>query len=45
MSRVKVPRSIYLSIEIFHKFLERVPSLDNAASHAATPRAWSASFC
>ena len=28
MSRVKVPRSIYLSIEIFHKFLERVPSLD-----------------
>ena len=28
MSRVKVPRSIYFSIEVFHKFLERVPSLD-----------------
>lgn len=29
MSRVKVPRSIYLSIEIFHKFLEKVPRLSS----------------
>ena len=27
MSRTKVPRSIYLSIEIFHQFLEKVPRL------------------
>lgn len=28
MSRTKVPKSIYLSIEIFHQFLEKIPALD-----------------
>lgn len=33
MSRTKVPLSIYISIEIFHRFLEQVPHLDTLLAH------------